>query len=125
MSTTTGTIFDLIGGDAAVDAAVEVLYRRILGDPELAPFFEKVPMGRQKVQMRAFLITALGGPDCYRGRDMARAHQRHAITDHHFDLVAGHLIATLGELGVPEELQAQIVAVVAPLRSDVVQVQPV
>jgi len=121
-TTTTDPIFDAIGGEAAIDAAVELLYARILADAELAPFFERVPLGRQKVQMRAFLTAALGGPDAYRGRDMATAHRRHAITDHHFDLVAGHLIATLGELGVDERLTGDIVAVVAPLRSDVVQV---
>ncbi len=117
------SIFAALGGEAAIDAAVELFYDKVLADPELAPFFERVRIERQKSQMRAFLAMALGGPDAYRGRDMEAAHRRHAITDHHFDLVAGHLVATLVELGISEELVAQVVAVVGPLRSDVVTVE--
>ena len=121
-TTTTTTLYDRVGGALAVEAAVRGMYDRILADPELAPFFARTNMEHLVRRQSAFVGSALGGPEVYTGRDMVAAHRRHAIGHHHFDLVAGHLIATLGELGVDDRLTAEIVAVVAPLRSDVVQV---
>jgi hemoglobin len=120
MTTTITSLYDLLGGEAAIDAAVERFYDKVLADPELAPFFARVRIEWQKKQQRAFLTAALGGPDAYRDRDMAAAHARHHITDHHFDLVAGHLVSTLVELGVAQPLIDQVVDVVAPLRADIV-----
>ena len=68
------SIYDQIGGTAAVAAAVDGLYARVLADPALAPFFDGIPMERQQRHMRAFITVALGGAHTYAGRDMATAH---------------------------------------------------
>ena len=114
------TIYDRIGGKAAVAATVDGLYDRILADPLLAPYFERTEMRRQKAHMRAFVATALGGPGIYAGRDMAAAHRGLSITDAAFDAVVGHLVATLEELSVPAAEVAAIGAALAPLREQVV-----
>lgn len=51
---------------------------------------------------------------------MAAAHQGLRISDAHFDRVAGHLDATLDELGVPRHLTDRIVGIAATLRPAVV-----
>ena len=68
------SIYDEIGGNEAVTAAVDVFYGHVLGDPVLAPWFRATDMRRQKAHMRAFMAAALGGPQIYGGRDMAAAH---------------------------------------------------
>ena len=114
------TIYAAIGGRAAVTAAVDGLYGRLLADPELGPFFP----GGVKARHRAYFITlmgqALGGPERYRGPDLAAAHRGLRISDAHFDRTAGHLDDTLTELGVPRHLANQIIAIVASLRPAVV-----
>jgi hemoglobin len=117
---TSTTIFERIGGEASVDAAVELFYEKVLADEALAPFFDGVNVKAQRRQQKAFLTAALGGPGNYRGRDMKAAHSRLDIEEKHFGLVAGHLVATLGELGVSSDLIDEIVAVVAPLKDDIV-----
>jgi len=116
----TVSIYAAIGGRAAVTAAVDGLYSRLLADPELGHFFP----GRVGPAHRAFVVTlvgqALGGPERYRGPDLAGAHRGLGITDAHFDRTAAHLDATLDELGVPRELTDQIVGIVATLRPAVV-----
>ena len=114
------SIYDQIGGTAAVSAAVEELYRRVLGDTSLAPFFAGIDMVGQKHHMRAFLATALGGTHVYEGRDMATAHAGLGITDQDFDRVTGHLAGALHTLGVPADQVEVILARVAPLRADIV-----
>jgi hemoglobin len=53
---------------------------------------------------------------------MAAAHAKLGITDPDFDAVVGHLVATLTELEVPNEIIANIGSALAPLRSDIVSV---
>lgn len=114
------SIYDVIGGRAALTAAVDVFYRRLLADPELAPFFP----GGVGARHRAYLVTALGqalgGREHYRGPDLAVAHRGLGITDAQFDRTAGHLSDTLDELGVPRSLADQVIGIVAGLRPVIV-----
>ena len=114
------SLYDAIGGQAALVAAVDVFYRRVLADPELSPFFPAGVGERHRAYLGTFLGEALGGPRRYRGPDIAAAHRGLGISNHHFGLVAGHLIATLDELGVPRHLTDQIIAIVATLAPAVV-----
>jgi hemoglobin len=114
------TLFDAIGGDPAIAAAVEEFYRRVLADPSLAPFFADTNVGRLKAHQRAFLTLALRGSGTYNGRTMRAAHAGRGITDAHFDRVAAHLGATLAALDVPADLIEQIIGGIAPLRPDIV-----
>jgi hemoglobin len=113
-------LYDEIGGRAALRAAVDVFYRRVLADPELAWLFT-VGVG---VRHRAFVVTALGqalgGPERYWGPHLADAHRDLGITDAQFDRAAAHLSGALDELGVPRPLAGQVIAVVAKLRSAIV-----
>jgi|SoiMethySBSTD1v2_1073268.scaffolds.fasta_scaffold4390079_1 hemoglobin len=114
------TLFDAIGGDPAIAAAVEAFYRRVLADPALAPFFADTNVDRLQAHQRAFLTLALRGSGTYNGRTMRAAHADRGITDADFDRVAMHLGATLAALDVPAELIEQIIGGIAPLRPDIV-----
>ena len=98
------SIYDEIGGSAAVAATVDELYDRILADPRLS--------------------AALGGLDIYAGRDMGAAHAHLRVTGEAFDRVAGHLVGALKGLGVPPHRVQDIVARIAPLRSEIVMPEP-
>src|SRR5215469_14547660 len=114
------SLYEAVGGRAALTAAVDVFYRRVLADAELSPFFPGGVGDRHRAYLITFLGEALGGPSRYRGRDMSAAHHGLGISDRHFDRVAGHLDATLDELGVPRHLTDRIIAIAATLRSAVV-----
>lgn len=120
MTTEETSLYHAIGGRPALVAAVDEFYVRMLADPELAPFFP----GGVGPRHRAYLITvlgaALGGPERYRGPDLAQAHRGLGISDAQFDRTAGHLSATLDALGVPRHLADDIIAIVATLRPVVV-----
>jgi hemoglobin len=115
------TIYESIGGKPAVAATVDALYDRILGDPRLAHYFDRTDMSRQKAHMRAFVATALGGPDLYTGRDMTSAHRGLDVTDEAFDAVVAHLVDALNSLDVPDATVTEIGAALAPLRAQVVR----
>lgn len=114
------TLYQRIGGEIAIHAAVDRFYERVLADPSLNHFFINVNMPRLKGHQFAFLSQALGGPKQYSGTSMEVAHAKLAIEQYHFDLVATHLVQTLQELGVSEEIIEGVVAAVAPLGSQIV-----
>ncbi len=114
------TLYQRVGGEAAIQAAVDRFYERVLADPALSPFFTGVNMSRLKAHQFAFLSQALGGPKQYSGASMRDAHSKLAIEQRHFDSVAVHLVETLRELGVPEDIVGRIAAAVTPLSGQIV-----
>jgi hemoglobin len=114
------TIYDAIGGDTALVAVVDDFYDRVLADPELAGFFAGTSMAKLKGRQVEFFAAALGGPLPYDGASMRDAHRGRGIEQRHFDLVAGHLVASLNEAGVPDATVQRIIAAVAPLAGEIV-----
>ena len=114
------SIYDSIGGAPAVHAAVDDFYARVFADARLTPFFTGTDLHRLKAHQRAFIAAAIGGPEVFAGKDRASAHARLGIWDADFDAVVGHLVGTLTELGVPEDMIEQIGGALAPLRDHIV-----
>lgn len=116
------SLFDKIGGDAAVNAAVDIFYRKVLADDRINMFFEGIDMEKQAAKQKAFLTVAFGGPNKYSGKDMRDGHAHlveRGLNDSHFDAVMEHLGATLKELNVPDELIAEAAAIAESTRNDV------
>ncbi|HEY5602642.1 MAG TPA: group 1 truncated hemoglobin [Gammaproteobacteria bacterium] len=116
------SLYEKIGGDAAVNAAVDIFYRKVLADKRISQFFEGVDMDRQAAKQKAFLTYAFGGPNKYSGKDMRDGHAhlvKRGLNDSHFDAVMENLGATLQELNVPGDLIAQAAAIAESVRNDV------
>lgn len=116
------SVYEQLGGEPAMAAAVEIFYRKVLSDDRINHFFEDVDMERQAAKQKAFLTLVTGGPANYSGRDMRAGHAhlvKRGLNDTHFDAVAGHLKATLEELGVPAPLVARVLAIAESARADV------
>ena len=114
------SVYEAIGGRAALTAAVDLFYGRLLDDPVLGPLFPRGAGARHRAYVVTVLGQALGGPERYRGPNLTGAHRGLGITDAHFDRAAAHLDATLDGLGVPRHLTDHIVGIVAGLRPAVV-----
>ena len=116
------TLYDQIGGGGAVDAAVDLFYRKVLEDDQIKHFFDDVDMEEQRSKQRAFLSMVFGGPDEYTGKDLRTAHAplvEKGLDESHFNAVAGHLQSTLEELDVPGNLIEQVMTVAAGTIDDV------
>jgi hemoglobin len=99
------SLYDELGGDAALDAALDVFYVKVLADPQISGYFDGVDMARLKGHAKAFLAMAFGGPSHYMGRDLGSAHARSrsmGLNDDAVDAFLGHFRAVFEEFGVPE-----------------------
>jgi hemoglobin len=114
------TVADELGGADGVASAVDDLYRRLLADPTVAPWFRDVNLRRVRAHMTDFLVTALDGPEVYGGRALDVAHAGLGVTDDAFDATASHLLDALEAQQVRPELLDVVLARVATLRAVVV-----
>ena len=103
-------------------AAVDLFYEKVMEDELTRPFFAGLDMGKQTTKQVAFMTWAFGGPDEYKGRDLRSAHTglvQRGLGDEHFDAVAGHLEATLRELGLADDLIKEALGIVGAQRDAV------
>lgn len=114
------TLFEQVGGQAAVKTAVTVFYNRVTDDPTLAAWFDGVDLSTLRAHQRAFLSAALDGPPVFAGRDLGDAHAGMAITNEAFDSIVTHLAVTLDDLGAAPDVIAQVAERLETLRSEIV-----
>jgi len=113
------TLYEKIGGINAVNAAVDIFYKKVLEDQTINHFFTNVNMKSQIGKQKAFLAYAFGAPLNYTGKSMREAHAHMNLNEDHFNAVAGHLIETLHELNVPQNLIQEVVEVALKTKKDV------
>lgn len=116
------SLYERIGGEPAVNAAVDVFYRKVLNDSRINRFFDNTDMDQQIAKQKAFFTMAFGGPNNYTGKDMRNAHAslvKRGLDASHFDAVMEHLGATLVELNVPNDLIAEAAGIAEGARADV------
>ncbi len=113
------SLYEKLGGAAAVDAAVDIFYRKVLVDDRISHFFDSVDMEAQAAKQKAFLTMVFGGPNSYTGKDMREAHKHMDLNETHFDAVVENLAATLTELGVGEAEINEIAGIANSVKDDV------
>ena len=116
------SLYEQLGGQPAVDLAVDNFYRKVLTDDRVKSFFDGVDMDKQIAKQKAFLTMAFGGPNNYTGLDMRQGHAhlvKRGLNDSHVDAIIELLGQTLRELGVAEPLIQQVAALANSTRNDV------
>lgn len=112
------SIYARIGGQPAIDATVDLFYKKILQDKRLKQHFEDINMKKLHKRQKTFIAMALGGPNKYKGdTDMRKVHAWMKITETEFNIVAGHLQATLTELKVDPKLIGEVMGVVGSTKN--------
>ncbi|MGE3166595.1 MAG: methyl-accepting chemotaxis protein [Planctomycetota bacterium] len=116
----TQSLYDRLGGKAALKSVVDAFYELVLDDPLVSTFFERTDMQWLKKQQVAFFSQALDGPRSYKGRDMESAHSHLSIQGRHFSRIAQHLTATLTSAGVQDDLVREVMQRIGPLAAQII-----
>jgi methyl-accepting chemotaxis protein len=122
VTATATSLYERIGGRDAIEAAVAEMYRRILPDPLLTPFFEGTDTDRLEQMLADLVSAAFGGPVEYEGADVVAVHRGLGIEQAHMDAVVTHLVASLESLGVPAELIDEGLSIIGPVAAEIVEV---
>jgi hemoglobin len=117
------TIFERLGGEAAIMLAVPLFYEKVLSDERLARFFEGLDMDQQTKKQVSFMSRAFGGPTENQGRELGPAHKAlvkdHGLADEHFDAIIELLSETLSEMGVDSALRSDVTSALETTRDEV------
>ncbi len=123
-TTQVSSLFERIGGMPAVNAAVDIFYEKVLADDRINKFFQNTNMRTQAAKQKAFLAYAFGAPLNYTGKSLREAHQHMQLTEGHFNAVAEHLIATLNELHVSQDIIDEVIVIAISTKADVLGMAP-
>ncbi len=113
------SLYQRIGGKAALNAAVDLFYVKILADEKVNHFFDDVNMNVQIRKQKEFLAHAFGAPVAWNGKDMRKAHVNLDLREDDFAAIAGHLQASLVELKLDEAVVGEIMAIAGSVKDDV------
>lgn len=113
------SLYQRLGGKAALDAVVEAFYVKVLADARIKHHFEDINMDKQRRKQKAFLAAAFGGPTPWTGKDMRKAHADLKLTEGDFNAVAENLVATLKDFKVKQELIDEVVAIALSVKDAV------
>jgi hemoglobin len=114
------TLYQRLGGKEAITAVVDDFVARVAADNRINSFFATTDIPRLKRLLVEQICQASGGPCTYTGRDMKTAHKGMGVTDADFNALVEDLVATLDQLKVPAQEKSELLAVLGPMRSDIV-----
>jgi len=98
-----GSIYERAGATSAIDAAIELMYSKVMADEELAPLFAGVDMARMQGHTVEYMIKAFGGPDDYFGdalKPFFAQLAQNGFSGPHFNKVGDHLAAAMALLEI-------------------------
>jgi hemoglobin len=114
------TLYQRLGGKEAITAVVDDFVARVAADNRINSFFATTDVPRFKRLLTEQICQATGGPCTYTGRDMKTAHQGMGVTDADFNALVEDLVATLDKFQVPAQEKNELLALLGPMRSDIV-----
>jgi uroporphyrinogen-III synthase len=109
-----------LGGASGIRAAVELLYERLLADPEVAHFFTDIDMPRLKRHQVLLLCQLLGGRALYVGRELGEAHAGLGITRAQYRTVVTHLADVLVRIGADGPSVQDVTSALDDLEPDII-----
>lgn len=117
------TLFDRLGGRDAIKAVIDDFVGRCAADSRINKKFARTDLPRLKAMLVEQVTAATGGPATYSGRSMAETHEGMGVTAGEFDALVSDLVATLDQFVVPSAEQSELLGILGPLRSDIVEVE--
>ena len=116
------SLYDRLGGKAAIIAVVDQLVDNVASDQRINGFFARTDPGPFKAKLVDQICAASGGPCRYAGKDMRTAHAGRHITDADFDALVADLVAALDHFNVPARERNELLGLLGPMRTDIVGV---
>jgi hemoglobin len=116
------SLYERLGGKDAITAVVTNFRDRVAADDRINKKFVKTDIARLTKMLTDQVIEATGGPARYTGRDMKEAHLKMGVTDGEFNALVEDLIATLDQFSVPKPEQDELLAILGPLKPEIVEV---
>jgi hemoglobin len=120
------SLYERLGGVYSIATVVDDLIDRVMSDarlnanPLVDEAHHRVSPAGFKYYVTEMVCEAAGGPQKYSGRSMRDSHQDLRITAGEWEAFLDDLQQALDKFGVPQAEQAELKAIVASTRADIV-----
>lgn len=121
------SLYERLGGNDAVVAVVDSFVKNLASHDVTKKRFAKLPKDRVeklKANMVAQICEATGGDCKYEGKSMKDAHKGMKITEAEWNATVAALKAALEEHKVGDAEQSDLIALLAPMKDDIVEQKP-
>ena len=115
-------LFRALGGQAGIDAIVGDFVPRLVADPRTGEFFKRTDQAHLKLMLAQQFCVVSGGGCTYTGLPMKKAHENIDVAKGDFNALVEVLQASMSSRGVPFPTQNQLLARLAPMHREIVNV---
>jgi hemoglobin len=120
------TLYENLGGKAAIVAVVDEFVSRVAADKRINDFFAGVARNPEhlasfKSKLVDQICQASGGPCQYTGKSMKQAHAGMGITSADFNALVEDLVGALDKFNVAAKDKETLLAVLGPMQADIVE----
>lgn len=116
------TVYEKLGGQSQISKLIDIFSEKALKDQRICGFFWNFDKATMKNNMKAFFNELFDGPE--RISREKPIQQKMRINDFHFDVIKNHLISSLVELRVGEDLREEVADFVEKSRKNIVFQSP-
>jgi hemoglobin len=120
-ASSTGSLYQRLGGKAGIDAVVATFVSNVGSDKRIQLRFLFTDLDSLRGHLSAQICEATGGPCKYTGKPMKSGHAGMHISNAEFDAMAEDLAAALKAHGVGPLEQQQLLAAIGGMRADIVE----
>jgi hemoglobin len=117
----TKTLYDRLGGKPAITAVVDEFVARVAADTRINKFFAHTNIPHLKTELVDQICQGSGGPCKYTGKSMKAAHKGMGVGSADFSALVEDLVGALDKFKVPEKEKGDLLAVLGPMKSDIVE----
>jgi hemoglobin len=115
-------LYRALGGQPGIARVVDDFVPRLVADPRTSGFFKKTNQDHLKLMLAQQFCVVAGGDCVYTGLPMTTAHRDMDISRGDFNALVEVLQASMDAQGVPFATQNRLLARLAPMHRDIVNV---
>jgi hemoglobin len=117
-----GSLYERLGGAEGIFRIASDTVDLHLRNPLIAPRFRQADLKTVKQTVADFFVTGSGGPQVYKGKDMAAAHRGMNISDNEFMATVDDVMAALNASKIGDREKAEVLYIFYSLRPQVVRI---
>lgn len=115
------SLYDRLGGKAGITSVVDTFVGNVGGDKRISGYFASTDLTALKTHLVNQVCEASGGPCTYHGRTMKQTHAGMGVSDAAFGALVEDLMAALDHHKVGKTEKDQLLSVLGPMKSDIVE----
>lgn len=116
------SLYQQFGGQAKIEHVIDAFILRIGANSQIIHYFSDSNISHFRAGFINHMCALLEGPCEYNGDSMVQIHTGMNINERDFNLVVELFINAMTDAHIPYQIQNKVLAKLAPLRSEIIEI---